>query len=46
MNDILVLLMTLVFFGICVAYVGLCDRIVGPDAVEPGDPADDASEAA
>jgi hypothetical protein len=34
MNDLLVILMTLGFFGICVAYVGLCDRIVGPDEPE------------
>jgi hypothetical protein len=31
MKDVLVVLMTLGFFGVCVAYVGLCDRIVGPD---------------
>jgi hypothetical protein len=37
MNDLLVVLMTLGFFGICVAYVGLCDRIVGPDEPETHD---------
>lgn len=31
MKDLIVLLMTFGFFGLCVAYVALCDRIVGPD---------------
>ena len=34
MNDILVILMTIGFFALCVAYVALCDRIVGPDDPE------------
>lgn len=53
MKDVLVVLMTLGFFGICVAYVGLCDRIVGPDEpdpeaapVEPGAAAPGATEVA
>jgi hypothetical protein len=31
MNDLLVVLMTVGFFAVCIAYVALCDRIVGPD---------------
>lgn len=31
MNDLIVLALTAVFFVIAVAYVGLCDRIIGPD---------------
>ena len=31
MKDVVVVLMTLGFFAVCVAYVVLCDRIVGPD---------------
>jgi hypothetical protein len=31
MNDLLVVLMTIGFFAVCIAYVALCDRIVGPD---------------
>ena len=31
MRDVVVILMTLGFFALCVVYVGLCDRIVGPD---------------
>jgi len=30
-KDLIVILMTFGFFGLCVAYVALCDRIVGPD---------------
>jgi hypothetical protein len=29
--DIVFLLITIVFFGLCVAYVKACDRIIGPD---------------
>ena len=31
MKDLIVILMTFGFFGLCVAYVALCDRIIGPD---------------
>lgn len=31
MRDVVVILMTVGFFALCVLYVGLCDRIVGPD---------------
>jgi hypothetical protein len=41
MNDLIVLLLTAAFFVIAVAYVGLCDRIIGPDPEpENGDAAD------
>ncbi len=36
MKDVLVILLTLGFFALCVAYVALCDRIVGPDDVADG----------
>ncbi len=29
--DVLFILITVVFFAICVAYVRWCDRIIGPD---------------
>lgn len=31
MKDVVVVLMTLGFFALCVLYISLCDRIVGPD---------------
>jgi hypothetical protein len=31
MADFLVLLLVLGFFGLCVAFVQGCDRIIGPD---------------
>jgi hypothetical protein len=31
MADLLVLLLVLGFFGLCVAFVYGCDRIIGPD---------------
>lgn len=37
MTDVIVLILTVAFFAIAVAYVGLCDRIIGPDP-EPADP--------
>lgn len=36
MSDVLVLLMTLGFFALCVAYVALCDRVVGTDDPDVG----------
>lgn len=29
--EIVFVLITIVFFGLCVAYVRVCDRIIGPD---------------
>lgn len=34
MKDLVVILMTLGFFALCVGYVALCDRVVGPDSVD------------
>jgi type IV secretory pathway TrbL component len=42
-KDLVVILMVLGFFALCVVYVALCDRIVGPDD-QAGDGAE--SEAA
>ena len=33
MRDLVVLLTTVAFFVLCVAYVRWCDRIIGPDDV-------------
>ena len=32
MNDLIVIALTAVFFTVAVAYVALCDRILGPDS--------------
>ncbi len=34
MRDLLVVVVVGGFFAVCIAYVALCDRIVGPDAVD------------
>ena len=34
-GDVVFVVATFVFFGICVAYVQWCDRIVGPDEFAP-----------
>jgi hypothetical protein len=31
MRDVLVLVITVAFFALCVAYVRWCDHIIGPD---------------
>ena len=31
MADLLFVVITVAFFAVCVAYVRLCDRIIGPD---------------
>jgi len=31
MADVIYIVLTLAFFGLCVAYVFMCDRIIGPD---------------
>lgn len=31
--DILYVLVTFAFFGVCIAYVALCDRIIGADPI-------------
>jgi hypothetical protein len=44
MADLLVLILVLGFFGLCVAFVYGCDRIIGPD--DEADLDDAAAEAA
>jgi hypothetical protein len=34
MRDLLMLLLTAAFFGVCLAYVWWCDRIIGPDPTD------------
>jgi len=34
MKDLIVIVMTLTFFALAVGYVALCNRIIGPDAVD------------
>jgi hypothetical protein len=44
MADVWVLLLILVFFALCVAFVRGCDRIIGPDDaqdLEPPSPGED-----
>jgi hypothetical protein len=38
MTDLLFVAMTIAFFVLCVGYVRVCDRIIGPDPRLPGDP--------
>ncbi len=42
MRDLLFVAITIGFFLLCVAYVGVCDRIIGPDPddLDEVDPAD------
>ena len=35
MADLLFVVITIAFFAICVAYVRMCDRIIGPDPATP-----------
>ena len=38
MADLLFVLITIAFFVVCVGYVRVCDRIIGPDpSIETGD---------
>jgi hypothetical protein len=41
--DLLFVVITIVFFVVCVGYVRLCDRIIGPDPAVAGS-ADQESE--
>ena len=34
MADLLFVIITIAFFVLCVGYVRVCDRIIGPDPVE------------
>jgi hypothetical protein len=40
MGDVVMVLVLLGFFALCVAYVGWCGRIIGPDPDDPDDPDD------
>jgi len=41
--DLLFVVITIAFFVLCVAYVRMCDRIIGPDpAAPPVEPHEDA----
>jgi hypothetical protein len=31
MADLVMIVMIVIFFGLCVSYVAACDRIIGPD---------------
>jgi len=44
--DVLMLAIVVAFFVLCVAYVGLCDRIIGADPLEltEGEMVDDPDE--
>ncbi len=42
MADVLVVVTVLAFFGLCVAFVWGCDRIIGPDELEDTDRAETA----
>jgi hypothetical protein len=33
--DLLFVVITIAFFMLCVAYVRVCDRIIGPDSATP-----------
>jgi hypothetical protein len=37
MRDVVFLAIATGFFGLCVAFVALCDRVIGPDATENGE---------
>jgi hypothetical protein len=39
--DVLFVVITIAFFVLCVGYVRVCDRIIGPDPVPPRAPAED-----
>ena len=32
MADLVFIVIVVAFFAVCVGYVGLCDRIIGPDS--------------
>lgn len=34
MRDVVFIAIAVGFFAICIAYIALCDRIIGPDPVE------------
>jgi hypothetical protein len=40
--DVLFVVITIAFFVLCVGYVKVCDRIIGPDPVAPSEPTDES----
>jgi hypothetical protein len=36
MADVLYIVITVAFFAVAVAFVQLCDKVIGPDAEHPG----------
>ena len=38
MADVLFVVITIAFFVLCVGYVKVCDRIIGPDPAAPSEP--------
>jgi hypothetical protein len=40
MRDVVMVLLIAAFFGVCIAYVWWCDRIIGPDPVDLADDED------
>jgi hypothetical protein len=46
MADVLFIAILVAFFGVCVGFVRICDRVIGPDeAVAPVTVDDDTEEA-
>ena len=45
MADLLFVVITIAFFLLCVAYVRVCDRIIGPDPKPTAAPTDGTGEA-
>jgi len=43
MTDVVLILTTLAFVALCVAYIGWCDRIIGPDEFQTDAPDLDGS---
>ena len=39
MTDLLMVAVALMFFAVAVAYVALCDRVIGPDPIDDDEPA-------
>ena len=45
MSDVLLVIITIAFFGVCVLLVRACDSIIGPDADDLLDKPDSATNA-
>lgn len=43
MADVLFVLVVVAFFALAAAFVVACDRIIGPDALPDGEPAEDGA---